>query len=165
MIIVSDTGPLRYLIEVAAIEALPQLYGNVLTTPQVLAELRLGHFPEKVQRWAAQPPVWLEIAQPRTLAFLDRLDDGEASALSLARERTADLVLIDERAGTELARSIGLHSLGTLAVLQEAGYEGYIDFPAALRTLTTQTQFRHTAALIARVTADYQRRLQEREQR
>ena len=162
MIIVSDTSPLRYLVEVDAIQTLPQLYGQVLTTPQVLEELRLGHFPEKVRQWAGHPPGWLAIEQPVTLAFLDRLDDGEASALSLARERAADLVLIDERAATEVARSIGLRSMGTLAVLQEAGYEGYIDFHEALRTLTTHTQFRHSQALIAQVTADYERRLQER---
>ncbi len=46
MIVVSDTGPLRYLIEVDAIQALPQLYGEVLTSPQILRELRLEHFPD-----------------------------------------------------------------------------------------------------------------------
>src|SRR4051812_32691766 len=121
MIIVSDTSPLRYLVEVDVVEALPRLYGQVLTTPQVLAELRLGHFPEKVRQWAEHPASWLSIDQPRTISFLDRLDDGEASALSLARERAADLVLIDERTATEVARSMGLRSMGTLAVLQEAG--------------------------------------------
>ncbi|MBI4581924.1 MAG: DUF3368 domain-containing protein, partial [Planctomycetes bacterium] len=98
MIIVSDTGPLRYLVEVDAIHALPQLYGEVLTTPQILRELRLEHFPDVVRLWAQRPPDWLKVEAPIDLAFLDRLDDGEASALSLARERCADLVLIDERA-------------------------------------------------------------------
>ena len=162
MIIVSDTSPLRYLVEVEAVEALPLLYGTVLTTPQVLAELRLGHFPEKVRQWAEHAPGWLGVDQPRSISYLDRLDEGEASALSLARERAADLVLIDERAATEVARSMGLRSMGTLAVLQESGYEGYVDFHAALRKLTTNTQFRHTPALIAQVTADYERRLRER---
>jgi predicted nucleic acid-binding protein len=162
MIIVSDTGPLRYLVEVDAVHALPRLYGDVLTTAQVLDELRLGHFPEKVRRWAGHPPAWLKIEQPAIIEFLDRLDDGEASALSLARERAADLVLIDERAATEVARSIGLRSMGTLAVLQEAGYEGYIDFHAAVRSLTTTTQFRHTDSLIAQIIANYERSVRER---
>lgn len=52
--------------------------------------------------------------------------------------------------------------MGTLAVLQEAGVEGYIDFDAALHELTTRTQFRHTKELIAQVSADYERRMQER---
>jgi predicted nucleic acid-binding protein len=161
MIIVSDTSPLRYLIEVDAVDALPRLYINVLTTPQVLDELRLQHFPEVVQRWAGAPPAWLQTQLPRTLEFLDRLDQGGASALSLARERNADAVLIDERAATDIARAVGLRSIGTLAVLQEAGYEKLIDFHKAIHTLTTKTQFRHTKELIARVVADYEKRVKD----
>jgi predicted nucleic acid-binding protein len=56
MLIVSDTSPLRYLIEVGAIEFLPRLYGEILTTPQVLGELRQGQFPVAVQEWSANPP-------------------------------------------------------------------------------------------------------------
>ncbi len=162
MIIVSDTGPLRYLIEVGAVHTLPRLYRNVLTTPQVLDELRLGYFPEIVQKWAQAPPAWLQVEQPRTVSFLDCLDKGEASALSLARERAADIVLVDERIATDVARSIGLKAMGTLAVLQDAGYEGLIDFHAVIQTLTTQTQFRHSKALIAQVIADYDRRVRDR---
>ena len=40
MLVVSDTSPLRYLIEVGAVEVLPRLYSSVLTTPQVMQELR-----------------------------------------------------------------------------------------------------------------------------
>jgi predicted nucleic acid-binding protein len=159
MIIVSDTGPLRYLVEVDAIHTLPQLYTNLMTTPQVIEELRLQHFPEVVQRWALSPPAWLQIDSPRTVEFLDRLDAGEASALSLARERAADAVLLDERAATEVARNIGLRSIGTLAVLQEAGYEKLIDFHEAIHRLTTKTQFRHSKKLIAQVVADYEARM------
>jgi predicted nucleic acid-binding protein len=96
------------------------------------------------------------------LTFMDRLDDGEASALSLARERSADLVLIDERAAAAVAQSIGLKFMGTLAVLQEAGFENLIDFHTAIERLTTQTRFRHTRGLIIQVIADYERARQQR---
>jgi predicted nucleic acid-binding protein len=165
MIVVSDTGPLRYLVEVEVVQVLPQLYGDVLTTPQVLNELRLEHFPDVVRQWAEEPPRWLKVEAPKAITFLDRLDDGEASALSLARERGADLVLIDERTATEVAMSVGLRSMGTLAVLREAGFERLIDFHAAVDRLTTQTRFRHSKALIAKVIADYARERQERTSR
>jgi predicted nucleic acid-binding protein len=162
MIVVCDTGPLRYLIEVEAVHVLPKLYGRILTTPQVLQELRFEHFPDMVQQWAERPPDWLGVEAPASLAFLDRLDLGEASALSLARERDADLVLVDERAGAEVANSVGLRAVGTLAVLQDAGHESLIDFRTAIHRLTTQTRFRHSEELVRRVIADYERASRER---
>ena len=110
MLIVSDTGPLRYLIETDTIHVLPRLYGQIITTPTVVSELKAAHFPIAVQRWATQPPEWLMVQQPQRVDFLDQLDAGEASAISLALERHADAVLIDERLGTNVARSSGLPS-------------------------------------------------------
>lgn len=45
MIVVSNTSPLRYLLEIDAIAALPQLFGEVWTVPSVMAELQQPHFP------------------------------------------------------------------------------------------------------------------------
>lgn len=157
MIIVCDTGPLRYLTEIEAVNVLPLLYGRILTTPAVLRELRFEHFPDRVRQWAGQPPPWLEIEAPTLREFLATLDDGEASVLSLAREHAADLVLVDERAAARVAQSVGLRPVGTLAVLQEAGHAGLIDFHASIQRLTTQTRFRHSKELIAKVVADYDR--------
>jgi predicted nucleic acid-binding protein len=39
MIIVADTSPLNYLVQIAAEHLLPALYGRILIPPQVLAEL------------------------------------------------------------------------------------------------------------------------------
>jgi predicted nucleic acid-binding protein len=40
MIVVSDASPLHYLILIDHAELLPALFGQVLTTPAVLAELK-----------------------------------------------------------------------------------------------------------------------------
>jgi hypothetical protein len=96
------------------IDVLPRLYGSIFTTSAVVEELRLPHFPATVQQWAQGPPSWLMIEQPQRVDFLDQLDAGEASAISLAVERHADAVLIDERNGTMVARSNGLSTIGTL---------------------------------------------------
>jgi predicted nucleic acid-binding protein len=157
MLIVSDTGPLRYLVEIAIIDTLPRLYGDVMTTPQVLAELGQEHFPPVVRTWAAKAPSWLRIESPAQVQFLDRLDEGEASALSLACERHADLLLIDEMDGRRVAKSEGLKMIGTLGILSEAGHAGYVDFHEAVDRLTTTTTFHHTASLIAHVKADFDR--------
>jgi hypothetical protein len=46
--------------------------------------LGLAHFPSVVREWAQKPPEWLIAQQPQRIDFLDELDLGEASALSLA---------------------------------------------------------------------------------
>src|ERR1700722_17900021 len=89
ILVVSNTSPLRYLVEVDAIHVLPKLYDQVMTTHHVMAELCQGHFPDIVRQWAEYPPAWLQIESPLTMRFTDRLDDGEASAVSLACERKA----------------------------------------------------------------------------
>lgn len=162
MLIVSDTGPLRYLIQVGCSDVLPQLYGQILTTPQVMDELRLPHFPVAVRTWADRPPAWLRIESPAAVRFLDSLDEGEATALSLAIERHADVLLVDERKATRVARQSGLTTAGTLAVLRDAGLSGLIDFHAAVDRLTRQTQFHHDKDLIDQVVKDFDsKRLQK----
>jgi predicted nucleic acid-binding protein len=154
MLVISDASPLRYLCEIGVVEALPKIYGRVMTTPQVLNELMQQHFPLSVRNWVANPPAWLEIQQPREIRFA--LGPGESSALSLALEQAADLVLIDEREATRVAKAAGLKSNGTLGVLLEGALAGKIDFENALQTLISRTRFRHTTDLIAAVRQQYQ---------
>ena len=157
MLVVSDTSPLRYLVEVGAVEVLPKLYSSVLTTPQVMQELCGEHFPDSVRMWAQHAPLWLKVESPLQMRFLDQLDDGEASALSLACERGCHLLLVDERAGSRVAHDCGIRTIGTLGILLEAGYENLIDFHAAIQSLTTRTAFRHSKVLIDSVIVDFER--------
>lgn len=159
MIIVCDTSPIHYLIEVDAIESLPRLYGQVLTTPDVIRELRQNRFPDAVKQWASSPPPWLAIQSPVETRFSEILDVGEASALSLAIEQRADVLLVDERKAVRVASDNGMKTAGTLAVLRDAGIAGVIDFHAAVRRLTSETKFRHTDALIAQVISSFEKEL------
>jgi predicted nucleic acid-binding protein len=158
MIVVSDNSPLQYLILIECIEALPALYGQVLTTPQVLEELSHADAPNAVRAWVQTAPIWLKIESPLQISFLDAIDRGEASAISLAQERHADLVLIDERAGSDTARRVGIQVVGTLGVLIEAGLERLIDFNVALNLLTTQTSFYASRNLIESARRIFQER-------
>jgi predicted nucleic acid-binding protein len=148
MIVVSDNYPLQYLILINCVDALPALYGQVLTTPQVIEELNHAGTPDIVRSWAQSLPAWLKIESPLKINFLDTIDVGEASAISLAQERRADLILIDERAGSDTARGAGIQVVGTLGVLIEAGSERLIDFDKAINLLTTQTSFYASQNLI-----------------
>jgi predicted nucleic acid-binding protein len=161
MIVVSDNSPLQYLILIECIDALPSLYGRVLTTPEVIEELSQTETPDAVRKWALSPPAWLSIESPLKVDFLDLIDIGEASAISLAQERHADLMLIDERAGTDTARCAGIQVVGTLGVLIEAGVEGLIDFDTTLNLLTSKTSFYASRNLIESARRIYQDRKQK----
>ncbi|HEX4053168.1 MAG TPA: hypothetical protein VHX86_02785 [Tepidisphaeraceae bacterium] len=137
---------------------MPALYGQVLTTPQVLEELSHADAPNAVRAWVQTAPIWLKIESPLQISFLDAIDRGEASAISLAQERHADLVLIDERAGSDTARRVGIQVVGTLGVLIEAGLERLIDFNVALNLLTTQTSFYASRNLIESARRIFQER-------
>ena len=151
MIVVSDTSPLQYLVQIDCVNALPKLYGEVITAPQVISEMVAPGAPPSVSRFAKRPPEWLIVRSPVELRFVDQLDRGEAAAISLACQERADLVLIDERAGTAVAKSEGLRVIGTLGVLVEAGVEGFIDFPRTLKRLEDETDFYASPRLLATV--------------
>jgi predicted nucleic acid-binding protein len=141
MIVVSDNSPLQYLVLLGCVDVLSSLLGEVVTTPQVLEELRQPRTPQAVRAWAARPPAWLKIEAPVRVDFLEIVDLGEASAISLARERNADLILIDDRAGTKLAHRLGIQFAGTVGLLIEAGLEKLLDFENALDRLGRETSF------------------------
>lgn len=151
MIVVSDTSPLHYLVLIQHESLLPALFGRVIATPAVMAELGRAQAPEIVRKWLAHTPEWLEIQAPRQIAKAAlRLGPGEAEAISLAREIGADLVLIDERQGAKLARAEGLVVTGTLGVLRAAGKRGLVSLPDALAALANTT-YHHTKALFDEV--------------
>ena len=60
-LVVSDTAPLNYLIQIGAEQALSVLYDRILIPSAVLHELTVEGTPEMVRRWAEQHPVWLEV--------------------------------------------------------------------------------------------------------
>ena len=152
MIVVADTSPLNYLILIEHDGILPKLYAQVIVPPEVLRELSHPEAPDAVRSWLTNPPAWLEVKAPGGPPdeALGLLDPGERQAIQLAEEQRADLLLIDERRGSEEARRRGLTTTGTIGVLLTAGALGLVDFKEAFRRLITQTTFRVTPELRAK---------------
>ena len=73
---------------------------------------------------------------------LRSLDPGERSAIILALSINADLVLIDERKGTQAAIDNGLDVTGTLGILQRAAKRGLLNLVDAFDRLKG-TNFRY----------------------
>ncbi len=72
---------------------------------------------------------------------MEGLDEGETAAIALAEALHADLLLIDERAGSCAAKRRGRLVTGTLGVLDLAAERGLIDFSEVIWLLKT-TSFR-----------------------
>ena len=120
MIVVADTSPLNYLIQIDCDHLLAKLYERIIFVPaSVMQELGHAAAPVLVRAWLTNVPAWIEVCQSVAAPDLELadLDPGEQEAIQLAEEQNADLLLIDERKGRRRARERGLKTTGTLGVL------------------------------------------------
>ncbi len=101
MIVISNTTPLRYLIEIGEADILPALFGQVVIPQAVFDELHDPKTPQQVKDWFSSHPTWLEI---KTLssppdAALSSLDYGEREAISRMVVELVASDLTDEEFG------------------------------------------------------------------
>ena len=148
MIVVSDTSPICYLLLIGEIDLLPQLYVRVLIPQAVQQELADEGSPVVVQAWISQPPEWLVIqtVDVTSDSELDNLDPGERAAIVLAQQG-ANLIVIDDLLGRQVALSRQLRVTGLLGVLDEAARQNLVDFSEVISRLQ-QTTFRASSKLI-----------------
>jgi predicted nucleic acid-binding protein len=161
MLVIADTSPLNYLAWIDEIAILPQLYGKVIIPPEVRTELLATDAPAAVRSWASDIPSWVEICDSDPVLRDDPrwriLDLGERAALALAAARQPSVLLIDERAGTEIARALGFSVTGTLGVLDEAARRQLISLPDAIERLQ-RTSFRYPKPVVDRLLEEDARR-------
>jgi predicted nucleic acid-binding protein len=151
-VVVSDTSPLSYLIQIKCEHLLPALFERILVPAAVIRELENPGTPAVVRAWLTRLPEWIVVREVQVVSdpALDELDSGERHAIHLAQDEKADLLLMDERAGVGVARQRGLMVTGTLGVLLRAAERGLVNTDAALRALEATT-FRSTPSLIEEV--------------
>ncbi len=152
MIVVADTSPLNYLLQIGCESVLPALYKRIVLPSAVLAELSHPDTPSVISSWLSHLPAWIEVRRTSSPpdASLASLDPGEREAIQLAQEQHAELLLIDERRGRMEAQRRGLATTGTLGVLLAAGQRGLINAEATYQQLLTTTNFRSTPELESR---------------
>ena len=78
-LVVDDTSPINYLLQIGIINLLPKLYGSILIPDAVLLELSRDEAPLPVKSWARALPEWVDVPPTdlQTNAALQSLDDGE----------------------------------------------------------------------------------------
>lgn len=129
MIVVTDTSVVLNLCCLHRENLLVDLFGIVLAPPAVAEEFQ--RLSDKDQRFLGLIfPTFIQITAPAkipsALAGNQKLHAGEIDALSLAVEKEADAVLMDERAGRSAAADLGLHCIGIMGVLIQAKSVGIL---------------------------------------
>jgi predicted nucleic acid-binding protein len=147
-LVVADTSPIRYLVQIGQIDVLPRLFEKIFLPSVVADELSHPSAPPAVLDWMQQPPGWLEVmsvaeTDDPTLGALDR---GERSAIVLGLDIGADLILIDDRKGAVAAANRGFAVTGTLGILDLAADRGLVDLVNAFDRLK-RTNFRYRQEL------------------
>lgn len=123
LLVVADTSPLLYLVQIGEIDVLPQLFERVVIPVAVHEELCHASTPVTVRTWAHALPAWMVVSETALIDDPDlvAIDGGERAAIALGLSLGAGLVLMDDRRGMAVAVRKGLRVTGTLGVLGRAG--------------------------------------------
>lgn len=132
MIVVSDTTPLITLIKASLLDVLYNLFDEILIPDAVYAELSASNEYQDEEEIIKSSPfikvVSVENNQSiRRLQETTGLDLGESEAIICAEENNADTLLIDETAGRKIAKSMGIHIMGSIGIIIAAYDVGIIN--------------------------------------
>lgn len=159
MLAVSNTSPILNLAIIGQLELIHQQFGQVQIPLAVLSELKVQeNRPGSREIQAALNVGWIrvqEVSSRISVQLLQQvLDQGEAEAITLAIELKADRILLDERDGRKIAKSLGLKVTGVLGILLRAKKEGELSsLPDAIDALVKTAGFRISPELLAKVLA------------
>lgn len=126
MIVVANTTPILSLASVGHLDVLRQMFGRITLAPAVYAEIKA----KPAFGFSEVDADWVEVQAIEGRAYRDTLlstlDPGEAETLVLARDLSADWVIIDEDLGYRMAVQSGLPAVRTLSLLLRAKQTGLL---------------------------------------
>ena len=155
MPVVSNTSPILSLAVIGKLSLLHDQFGEILIPNAVLEELRIQEdLPGCQAIREALKDEWLriqEVSDQSLVRVLQReLDNGEAAAITLAVQVKAKWILLDEKEGRKIAKSLGLKVTGVLGILLRARHEGRLpSMQKAMDQLRDRAGFRIKAELYA----------------
>lgn len=137
MKVVSDASPLIALSAIGRLSLLRHLFPETLIPEAVHREIQVESRPGASEVLQA---AWIQTQSVESghllSALTEELDLGEAEAITLALETEADVLLIDERRGRQVARRLGCRVLGLLGALVQAKRQGHlVELTPVLREL------------------------------
>jgi predicted nucleic acid-binding protein len=130
--IVSNTGPIIGLAKIGRLDLLKALAEEVRIPPFVHRELfgKTGTESRDIEKALEDfiSVVTVNISEPPTVAILNDLDEGERQAIALASAIGKDvLLLMDDHAGRQAARKLGVSVTGLLGLVLLAKEKGLVN--------------------------------------
>lgn len=152
---VSDTTAITNLAAIGRLDLIHSLIGQVFIPHEVYLELT-RHGDRTPGALEVKNSEWILTRDVTRRDLVDSLtpplDLGEAEAIVLALELNAHALIIDESAGRQAAKALGLNIIGLVGLLIEAKRQGLIASVAPfLNRLQQEAGFRLGAAFRARV--------------
>ncbi|MGB0931185.1 MAG: DUF3368 domain-containing protein [Chitinophagales bacterium] len=130
MIVISDSSVLMNLAAIKQLDLMPTIFGEVIISKGVFEEIVVNGW-GKFGSQEFKDATWIAVKECTNSELLQQLlkvlDKGEAESIVLSKELNADLLIIDEKAGREIAQQLELQITGLLGVLLIAKKKGLID--------------------------------------
>lgn len=131
MLIVSDTTPLISLLKAGQIALLQRMFEKIIIPDAVYQELtRNPAYSDEAVIIKESDYICVEhvknIESVKILRNVTGLDAGESEAIVLMDERKADLLLIDEHKGRQVAKQMGMSLTGTIGILLRSYDKGFL---------------------------------------
>jgi|JRYF01.1.fsa_nt_gb predicted nucleic acid-binding protein len=139
---------------------LQKQFGEVVIPIAVIEELKLDtdySGTDKIRTALSEGWIRQEsVKNAQVVQALKReLDNGEAEAIALALQLQTKQILIDEREGRSIAKSMGLNPVGVLGILIRAKEEGEIkSLREVLEKLQREAGFYLTDTLMKEILSD-----------
>ncbi len=124
-IVVSNTSPLIFFLQIKKLDVLKELFGKILITNEVYNEIKNTEQKEALNKEIKRG--WIKKKSTPKLNILNNLDIGEASSISLALQYEQALFIADDLQARNLAKSIGLEITGTIGIILLAKKLGFIE--------------------------------------
>lgn len=132
MIVVADTTPIISLLKVGHLDLLEKYFGAVQIPRAVFDELTSNpRFLEEAEQVRDCPFIHIvKVDDRKTVSLLRRatgLDLGESEAIVLTDDLQADLLLMDEAKGRQVAEQMEIKIMGTIGLLMASYQSGTIE--------------------------------------
>ena len=131
--IISDTSCFIILTKIGQLEILHEVYGKILTTPDIAAE-----FGEPLPEWVDIVNV-IDIYRQQILEL--QIGKGESSAIALALETPDCIIILDDYKARKIAERLGIVITGTIGVIIKAKLKNIIPSIKPLLKKIKETDF------------------------
>lgn len=157
MRVASNSGPLIHLAQIRELSLLKELFGEVLITDAVKGEVvKEKEHPDVVLIENAIQEGWIRVVKSSGGRRFSRfgIHDAEASLISYAIKENIGVILLDDDAARELARTLDLKVRGSIGVVIESLKKGKISKVRALKILDELNRIMYLSSEVYKIARD-----------